>query len=429
MVTAGVASASLRCYFQKFERVESSVRNTLDIVILTPWFPNQPDGWPARFISDSALAMARMGHRIRIGVTRGFVPPGMTRWVRAEHRGEIDINAFDKIETIRERRHFALPKGLFRGITNRSLDAAARQLLTQFITERKPDVVLVHTETLAPSTVGSAHALGLPIVVTLHGQNTNLAYLARDGQKERFHAALTKADRLTVVGRPLVPYAEMLAGRNDHIEVIWNGVDSPESMRVIPDPDDAPVELIAVANLQEGKGIDLLLKALVQLDLEGLNDWHLRIIGEGPMGSDLRLMTKCAGLDDRVCFLGARTNSQVFKELVQSDVFVLPSYREAFGVAYLEAMACGLLTIGVIEEGPSQFISDQETGLLIAPQSVDAIVTVLRSVLTGSRSNWRDIAMRGAKFVRSQMTWDAHARHLTNTLASIVDATTRSNFY
>jgi glycosyltransferase involved in cell wall biosynthesis len=391
-----------------------------DFLILTPWFPNQPDGWPARYISDSAIALTEMGHRVRVGVVRGFVPFGMSRWSPVEHRGHVDVASFDGIEDIREARYFALPGGLMQQAKNRSIDLTVRRLLNDFVAERRPDIVLVHTETIAPSAVEAAHELGLPVTVTLHGENTNPAYLAPSGQRDRFRRGLSQTDSLLVVGNPLIHYAAALSGRDDHIEVVWNGVIPPDQQRHAPKPDVAPVELVTVANLQEGKGVDLLLKALATLTSEGIRDWRLQIVGDGPMRQELQALSEREGLMQQVTFLGVLSNTDVFKVLADADVFVLPSYREAFGVVYLEAMASGLLTIGVTGQGPEQFIQHGETGLLIAPKSVDAVASSLRQVLTGDRKKWRAIAVQGAEFVRAEMTWTAHARRLTSVVEGIL---------
>lgn len=384
-----------------------------DILILTPWFPNQPDGWPARFISDSALALTGLGHRVRVGVLRGYAPPVFHRLVAREHRGTIEVDCFEGIERIRLRKYFTLPRGLLRGLTNHSLDTACARLVSDFLSERRPDMLLVHTEGLAPGVMPLARRARLPLAVVLHGQNTNVAYLSAGGQAERFRVALSSADRLVIVGEPLRGYAERLAGRGDHVETIWNGVHAPALRRVRPQADTAPVQLVTVANLQEGKGVDLLLSALQRLRAQGLEDWCLKVIGDGPQFETLRAQAAGGGLSDRVRFLGVRTNAEVFEELAQADVFVLPSFREAFGVAYLEAMSTGLLTVGVEGEGPSQFIDHGVTGLLVAPRSVESIVDKLGPVLRGPRDGWRTIAAAGAEHVRAHCTWQAHAAKLT----------------
>lgn len=395
----------------------------LDILVLTPWFPNRPDGFPARFVSDSALALAHLGHRVRVGVLRGYAPPIVNRLVSREHFGKIEVDCFKEIESIRLSRYFALPKGLLRGVTNRTLDIAVERMTGKFLSERRPDALLIHTEGLAPGVLSLSRREGLPVAVVLHGQHTNAAYISAGRQAERFRTALSAADRLVIVGDPLRGYAEQLAGRDDHIETIRNGVHAPKRMRIVPRPDTDVIELVTVSNLQEGKGVDLLLSALARLQSEGVDHWRLKVIGHGPLRETLQAQALREGVSDRVRFLGVRTNSEVFDELAQSDVFVLPSYREAFGVAYLEAMSTGILTIGVEGEGPSQFISHNITGLLVTPRSVESLVHTLYPVLHGRRDGWRDIAAVGAQHVRTNYTWRAHATKLTGMLERTITET------
>lgn len=393
----------------------------LDILVLTPWFPNTSGGWPAPFIADSCSALVRQGHAVRIAVLRGFVPGFLERFAPREHRGRIDVEAFPEFDSLTTHRHLALPGGRLRTWANRALDRAVRRAVSKAIRMKRPDIVIVHTEGIAPGALPVVQALGVPALVVLHGENTNDAYISCPGQAARFRAPLSAVERLVIVGEPLRDYAGRMAGRHSHIEVVWNGVKPPEHQRAVPQPDTAPVALITVANLQEGKGVDLLLGALDRLAHAGVDHWHLSVIGEGPMGTELRRQVEDAGLGGKVRFLGPLTNAQVFAELARADMFVLPSYREAFGVAYLEAMATGLLTIGVEGQGPAQFITNGETGLLVAPRSVEALEQRLRPLLADAdRTQWRGIAARGATFVRSEATWDAHARKMTDVAHAVL---------
>ncbi|MGO9173860.1 MAG: glycosyltransferase [Rhodomicrobium sp.] len=384
----------------------------MKVAIITPWFPNKRDGWPARFVADSAIALSQAGVRAHVGVIRGWLPSQLERFASPEHRGEIDLSSFPEIDQVRLRRYPALPKGLARRLTNIALDRTVQSLLDEEIVARRPDVIHVHTEQLAPAAVAFARRHRLPVVVTLHGQNTNARYLAVPAQAQRFRAALRDAGRLVVVGEPLRDFAARLAGRRDHIAVVWNGVTPPHEQRRPPAPDTDRIELITVANLQEGKGVDLLLEALGRLFAAGMRDWRLTLIGDGPLRSSLQEQAAQTGIADHAAFAGSMSNAEVFTHLARSDIFALPSYREAFGVAYLEAMSTGLLTIGVEGQGPSQFIANLKTGILVKPRDVDSLEQSLRALLTDDRRAWRAIASAGARYVRENCTWSAHARNL-----------------
>lgn len=395
------------------------------IAVVTPWFPNTRAGWPARYVSDSAIALSRAGGQLSVSVVRGWLPSALERFGPLEHRGDIDRDQFPEIHRLSTKHYLWGPGEELRRFTNVTLDRAIAEALDEAIEAQGADLIHAHTEGFAPAALKIARRRGLPLVVTLHGENTNRRYLEAPRQAERFRAALADADRIVIVGEPLRAFAERLAGRGDHIVTVWNGVDAPFERRHAPTPDVEPVELICTANLQEGKGVDLLLDALVWLGTSedpALTNWRLTIIGDGPMRTALREHVEAAGMSSRINFAGVMSNSKVFERLLQADIFILPSYREAFGVAYVEAMASGLLTIGVEGQGPSQFIEHGRTGLLLKPNDVYSIEATLRDVLSDPKRRWRSIADAGADFARSVCTWDAHAECLHDVYRAAVVA-------
>jgi glycosyltransferase involved in cell wall biosynthesis len=109
--------------------------------------------------------------------------------------------------------------------------------------------------------------------------------------------------------------------------------------------------------------------------------------------------------------MGACAHDQIYILLKSADVFVLPSYREAFGIAYLEAMASGLLAIGVESEGPSAFIKHGDTGFLVPPRDSDALARQLIRI-AGDRPAMRKIAESGRDYVTRNLTWNRHAEKL-----------------
>jgi glycosyltransferase involved in cell wall biosynthesis len=183
---------------------------------------------------------------------------------------------------------------------------------------------------------------------------------------------------------------------------------------------DDVVRLVSVSNLHEGKGIDLTLIALARLQSEGISNWTYRVIGDGRERSALLRLTSELELTERVRFIGAVRHAEIFSQLASDDVFVLPSYREAFGIAYLEAMAAGLLTIGVMGEGPSQFIRNGENGVLVRPRDVEALVVALRNILIGDHNRWREIALEGQRTVQDFYTWDKHAKQLVEVYGHVI---------
>jgi glycosyltransferase involved in cell wall biosynthesis len=120
-----------------------------------------------------------------------------------------------------------------------------------------------------------------------------------------------------------------------------------------------------------------------------------------------------------VNFIGAQPHELIYDLLCGADIFVLPSYREAFGIAYLEAMAAGLVTIGVQGQGPEAFIEHGKTGYLVEPRNPRSLANCILNI-AADRDTARRVSTTGSDLVRNEFTWDAHARHLHNVYREIV---------
>lgn len=74
-------------------------------------------------------------------------------------------------------------------------------------------------------------------------------------------------------------------------------------------------------------------------------------------------------LDKNVTFTGHLPQHEVYEKMRQSDIFVLPSVGETFGMVYLEAMASGCIVVGTKDDGIDGIIKDGENGFLTFPIS------------------------------------------------------------
>lgn len=124
--------------------------------------------------------------------------------------------------------------------------------------------------------------------------------------------------------------------------------------------------LITVAMMRRGVKFDsyeLLAAALRELDCK---EWSLAIIGDGSARGDIAGLFD--GIDaDRIEWLGELSGDEVRNHLAQSDIFVWPGYGEAYGLAYLEAQACGLPVVAQDTHGVPSVVRGGITGLLTPP--------------------------------------------------------------
>src|SRR5207253_2814927 len=108
------------------------------------------------------------------------------------------------------------------------------------------------------------------------------------------------------------------------LAMVHNGI-ADICSELIAEPDRHPPTLITVARFEEPKDHRTLLQALCLLKDE---PWTMRLIGDGPLEPEIRRMTADLGLEDRLTFLGAR--SDVAALLAKAQLFVLSSRFEAF---------------------------------------------------------------------------------------------------
>ena len=107
---------------------------------------------------------------------------------------------------------------------------------------------------------------------------------------------------------------------------------------------------------------------------------RLLVIGDGGERKNLESLTEKLNLKERVRFFGEIPNEKVPEYLAAADCFILPSLREGFGIAILEAQASGIPVIGTKVGGILDLIEDGKTGLLVVPKNNEAIAQAILEI-------------------------------------------------
>jgi glycosyltransferase involved in cell wall biosynthesis len=233
----------------------------------------------------------------------------------------------------------------------------------------------------------------IPIINTLHLTTYDAETISAAGWPPRKMAALQRIDRWTArAARPLfIAVSEAvkrsalrnLGVRADRVRVIYNSIDQatlscapgePERVRQAAQiPADAFV-YVNVGRLAPQKGQPVLLRAFRQVAAE-LPAAYLVFVGEGPEEEALKTLARELGTSERVRFLGRRTDVGACLEM--ADAFVFPSLFEGLPLAPIEAMLKGLPCIVTRIEPVLELFTDDETGLLVAPGSVDELAAAM----------------------------------------------------
>jgi glycosyltransferase involved in cell wall biosynthesis len=381
------------------------------VLVITPWFPSRPTDQAGNFILHSVEALHDAGMTLSVIVAKPWTPRAFARMRPEWDRPPLQREMFDPALNIDVAHFPSVPGSYWNELAGPLFRVGTRGSIVRAITKTTPDLIHAHTEVAGYAVLPIARKFDIPVVATLHGINTEKRLLDTPWKRRRMRDALVAMRRVVIVGEPLRAYFGAIAGRDDHFRVVPNGFVIPERVTVRPAVPGPTLRWISVSNLHEGKGVDLTLQALARIRQGGTADWSYDIVGDGAERPSLEALTDALGLRDRVTFHGRMPHDEAMRVLSQADAFVLPSYREAFGIAYLEAMALGLLTIGVGGQGPAAFIAHGSTGLLLRPNDVDSLVQTMQFVLE-NRAEARRIAAAGQRLVRGEFTWAAHAHKL-----------------
>jgi len=160
-------------------------------------------------------------------------------------------------------------------------------------------------------------------------------------------------------------------GVRGNITTVPNGVDFEEIDTTLPADDQQNITF--AGRLIKNKNVDLLIKS-TGLIKQTIPNIKCLIIGDGPERRHLEEIVSSTHLEQSVSFLGFINSSQdVFSRLKASKVFILPSTREGFGIALLEANACGLpvVTVRHPQNAATDLVVDGKNGFLCELNEAD----------------------------------------------------------
>ena len=158
--------------------------------------------------------------------------------------------------------------------------------------------------------------------------------------------------------------------------VIYNGVPIPKELRR---EEKKVIQIVYAGRIEREKGIIEAVEAVLQL-----SDYPiiLKIAGTGSLEAELRSMIQQNG-SQNIVLLGHVNDVEAL--LVDSDIFILPTYYEAISLSVLEAMACSLPVLATNVGGIPEAVKDGETGILVAPRNVSLLKDGLKELLENSK--------------------------------------------
>ena len=392
----------------------------MKILYFTCTFPKFPSDFRGAFILESINSIKNKKNNIRIFIASTWKPNIFKILFKNKKLNFYQTKSFKNKYTFDEEYVISIPRNTFKRISVFIFNILLRRKIKKILLEDKPEIIHFHDYLFAQCVLPIAKKLNIPCCLTIHGIDTskNLKTKYFKNLKNKIYQDI---DKIIIVGQILKEELTYLNIDEKKVIIIPNGVNLPTSQKNKKLYfHNKKASIISVSNLHEGKGVDLNIKALKKLkdEFPELN-WQYKIIGDGYQRKQLELLTKKNNLESNIKFLGYRNKNYVFKKLHDSDIFLLPSYREAFGIVYLEAMAFGLITIGVKGQGPDSFIIDGINGYLIPPKDEISIKKVLVKILKNKDESIK-LSLNGKKHIKENYSWTKHGIKLENLYRNIL---------
>lgn len=248
----------------------------------------------------------------------------------------------------------------------------------------KPNLIHLQTYEMGIAALWIKKRLDIPYIITEHSSNL-YSDTTRLGKR-----LLTKIYLESSYNIAVSPYfANFLSTKfNTKFDYIPNSVNI-EKISVKADKNTAITQLIHVAHCVPIKQQDLLLRGFKQALYENPNV-HLTIIGDGPELPKLKALARELNITEQVTFCGTLSNEEVKYKIQESDIFILTSKKETFGVVLIEAMAAGLPSISTKSGGPEGILTNDNLGIL-CDQSPTSIAN---AILEASTKEYNPIKIR-----------------------------------
>ncbi|MBS7345088.1 MAG: N-acetyl-alpha-D-glucosaminyl L-malate synthase BshA [Caryophanon sp.] len=256
-------------------------------------------------------------------------------------------------------------------------DIALASKIAEVVKEQQLNVMHVHyaiPHAVCAALARSMSEVDFGIVTTLHG--TDITVLGQDASMTQpIKYGIEASDIVTAVSTALKEQTYALIPTTKPIETVYNFVDERvyapqpvEGLKAQFGIDEDEKVLIHVSNFRKIKNVDHIVETFfrVRQDLRA----KLLLVGDGPEMNRITKLVKDSPYKDDVLFLGRQDNLAELYSI--SDVMLLLSSKESFGLVLLEAMACGVPGIGTNIGGIPEVIEHGKTGYIVEEGDVDA---------------------------------------------------------
>jgi len=330
--------------------------------VISTFYPALAFGGPVKVAYNICMELTRRGHDVEVFTTNAY---DQTRNFEPISREQI-INGF-KVTYFNNKLRFS------------NLFISSEMITTLCKRFREFDVIHTHFGRQTYDIVVSlcSRKYTIPYILQAHGS------LPRIGSWRRLkwfydvlfgYRVLRNASRVIALSHVEADQYRRMGVPEEKIAIVPNGIDLSEYANLPSQgafkkkfgiPEDKKV-ILYLGRIHRIKGIDLLIKAYAYL-IEKVGNKDAVLVIAGPDDgylNDAKALAYSLRVSDSVMFVGPLYGKDKLAAYVDSDIYVLPSRYEIWGLTILEAYACGKPVIASNVGGPKDLVLDNETGLL-----------------------------------------------------------------
>jgi glycogen(starch) synthase len=374
------------------------------VFILCWEYPPRIIGGLARHVEGLSRSLASLGHEVHV-ITLDF--PGAPY---EEHEGSLYIH----------RVPVSVPAPSFHSwvlLFNHFFEKRAGRLAHEF---GAPEVIHIHDWLTVPAGVAAKHLLRTPLVMTFHSTEASRSSNSPSAESAmveglEWWGSFEAARVIAVSGWMKSEVLTRLKIPEEKVDQIPNAVESlkfeepvdAKTTRATWNVGEGQKMITAVGRLTPQKGFDDLIRAYPAIR-RAVPESRLVIVGEGHMRSELESIAEKENVRDGTTFAGFLSDGELVAVLKRSDVVVVPSRFEPFGIIALEAMAAGAPLVVSRVGGLAEIVEDSVDGIEVEPNNPSAIAAATVRILSDRELAAR-LATRGEEKAKTY-SWENTAK-------------------
>jgi glycosyltransferase involved in cell wall biosynthesis len=382
------------------------------VCVVAEYYPRRRDPVLGVWAHRQALAARDAGAEIKVLALERPVPPastlGSARRLTSAVAGTIRQPRHDTLDglDVEYVRFVSPPRERSYATWDRWARGPLGKALTKLHADWPLDVVHAHYALpAAGAALSFSETHNLPLAVSVHGGDVLGPLVSTPQARARVGGVLRHSSVVLCNSKDTLIRCSSLTGSAARMSVVHLGAEAPKE----PPPKHAEPTVATLGHIVRRKRHVDVLHALTVLAAR-IPEVRWTVIGDGPERPGLERLAAQLGIADRIDWLGQLAPDEALRQLARCHVMALPSLDEAFGVAYVEAMACGVPALGCEGEGGPEEIATFGAGMvLVPPRDPDALAERIGGLLA-DRGKLEKLADKARRTAAEEFSWDRCGR-------------------